>query len=109
MRPGVGFNAQIPQKCAGTRTDPPPSLPTPPIEQPAAIAAASPPLDPPADRATSHGLLVFPLNKLSVSYAIRYSGVFVVPKIIAPAAFSRATSTASALATYSFLISDPAA
>ena len=30
MRPGVGFNPQIPQKCAGTRMEPPPSEPTPP-------------------------------------------------------------------------------
>jgi hypothetical protein len=59
MRPGVGFSPQIPQKCAGTRIEPPPSLPTPPAEQPAAIAAASPPLEPPEECAKSHGLLVF--------------------------------------------------
>src|SRR5579859_4988220 len=99
IRPGVGFNPQIPQKWAGTRIDPPPSLPTPPAEQPEAIAAASPPLEPPADRATSQGLLVLPLKELSVSYAIKYSGVFVFPKIIASAARSRATSGASPRAT----------
>src|SRR5215472_5689516 len=85
MRPGVGFKPQIPQKCAGTRIDPPPSLPTPAAEHPAAIAAASPPLDPPLECARFQGLLVFPFNKLSVSYAIRNSGVFVVPSKIAPA------------------------
>ena len=47
MRPGVGFNPQMPEKCAGTRMEPPPSLPIPPAEQHAAIAAASPPLEPP--------------------------------------------------------------
>jgi len=47
MRPGVGFSPQIPQKWAGTRIEPPPSLPTPPAEHPAAIAAASPPLERP--------------------------------------------------------------
>src|SRR5215467_15517355 len=47
IRPGVGFNPQMPQKCAGTRMEPPPSLPMPPAEQPDAIAAASPPLEPP--------------------------------------------------------------
>jgi hypothetical protein len=99
MRPGVGFNPLIPQKCAGTRTDPPPSLPTPPIEHPDAIAAASPPLDPPADRDTSHGLLVFPDNALSVSYAIKNSGTLVFPIKIAPAARNRATTTASPPAT----------
>ena len=45
MRPGVGFSPQMPAKCAGTRIDPPPSLPMPPAEQPAAMAADSPPLD----------------------------------------------------------------
>ena len=67
MRPGVGFNPQIPQKCAGTRIEPPPSLPTPPAEQLEAIAAASPPLEPPAEHVKSHGLLVFPVSRLSVS------------------------------------------
>ena len=49
MRPGVVLSPQMPEKCAGVRTEPPPSLPTPPIEQPAAMAAASPPLEPPAE------------------------------------------------------------
>src|SRR5215472_4224309 len=66
-RPGVGFNPQMPQKWAGTRMEPPPSLPTPPIEQPAAMAAASPPLDPPDEYARFHGLLVFPVRRLLVS------------------------------------------
>ena len=49
MRPGVGFSPQMPEKCAGVRIEPPPSLPTPPMQQPEAIAAASPPLEPPAE------------------------------------------------------------
>src|SRR5580704_6263377 len=77
MRPGVGFNPQMPQKCAGSRIDPPPSLPTPPAESPAAIAAASPPLDPPEVRERFHGLLVRPYKRLSVSQAISSSGVLV--------------------------------
>src|SRR6266849_8739496 len=60
-RPGVGFNPQMPQKCAGTRMEPPPSLPTPPVEHPAAIAAASPPLEPPALHDKSQGFLVLPV------------------------------------------------
>src|SRR2546428_12799116 len=60
MRPGVGFRPQIPLKCAGTRIDPPPSLPTPADDIPDAIAAASPPLDPPGVRVQSQGLLVRP-------------------------------------------------
>src|SRR6266478_9242402 len=98
MRPGVGLSPQMPLKWAGTRVDPPPSLPTPAAEHPEAMAAASPPLEPPALRDKSQGLLVLPLIKLSVSYAIRNSGVFVLPKRIAPAARSRAASVASASA-----------
>src|SRR6185437_2897091 len=100
MRPGVGFSPQIPQKCEGTRMDPPPSLPTPPAEHAAAIDAASPPLEPPAVRDRSQGLLVRPYRRLSVSHAIRNSGVLVVPSTIAPASFRRFTSGASDFATY---------
>jgi len=50
----------MPLKCAGTRIDPPPSLPMPPAEHPAAIAAASPPLDPPGVPVRSQGLFVRP-------------------------------------------------
>src|SRR3954463_8387513 len=99
-RPGVGFKPQMPLKCAGTRIDPPPSLPMPPAEQHAAIAAASPPLDPPGVRAGSHGLFVLPYSALSVSQAIRNSGTVVFPRTIAPADFSRETRGASASATY---------
>ncbi len=98
-RPGVGFRPQMPLKCAGTRIDPPPSLPMPPAEQPAAIAAASPPLEPPGVRARSHGLFVRPYNALSVSHAIRNSGTVVLPRTIAPADFSRDTNGASISAT----------
>ena len=59
-RPGVGLRPQMPVKCAGTRIDPPPSLPTPPADRPAAMAADSPPLEPPAVRVRSQGLLVRP-------------------------------------------------
>src|SRR5579863_10675512 len=69
-RPGVGFSPQIPLKCEGTRIEPPPSLPIPPAEQPEAIAAASPPLEPPDVRDKSQGLLVRPCTRLSVSHAI---------------------------------------
>ncbi|MCX6630191.1 MAG: hypothetical protein NTW28_21445 [Candidatus Solibacter sp.] len=95
IRPGVGFSPATPQKCAGTRMDPPPSLATPPAEHIAAIAAASPPLDPPGVRATSHGLLVRPVMALSVSYRMSISGVLVRPITIAPAARKRATTVAS--------------
>src|SRR6266576_2723402 len=95
MRPGVGLSPQMPLKCAGTRMDPPPSLPTPPAEHPDAMAAASPPLDPPGVRERSQGLLVRPYRRLSVSQAINNSGVFVTPRIIAPALRNRETKGAS--------------
>ncbi len=67
MRPGVGLSEQMPVKCAGTRTDPPLSLPSPPAESPAAMAADSPPLDPPGDRSRSHGFRVRPCSRFAVS------------------------------------------
>src|ERR1700751_1078124 len=79
--------------------EPPPSLPTPPAEQPEAIAAASPPLDPPGVRSRSQGLFVRPYRTLSVSHAIRSSGVFVNPTTITPALFRRLTRGASSSAT----------
>ena len=86
----------MPLKCAGTRIDPPPSLPTPPADRPAAMAAASPPLDPPGVRSSAHGLLVRPYSALSVSHAISCSATLVTPRTMAPAARRRATSVASA-------------
>ena len=47
----------MPQKWAGTRTEPPPSVAMPPAEQKAAMAAASPPLDPPGVRSRFHGIV----------------------------------------------------
>src|ERR1700729_410940 len=61
IRPGVGFNPAMPQKGGGRRIDPPPSLPTPPGEQPLAMAAASPPDDPPGVRSMFQGLFDRPV------------------------------------------------
>src|ERR1039458_9835229 len=99
IRPGVGLSPQIPEKCAGTRIEPPPSLPMPAADIPDAMAAASPPLEPPGVQSRSQGLLVRPCNKFSVSYAINISAAFVLPRMMAPAFFSRCTSVASLAAT----------
>src|SRR5437588_6158758 len=88
--------------------EPPPSLPTPAAEQQAAIAAASPPLEPPAVRDKSQGLLVRPYMRLSVSHAMRSSGQLVTPRTIAPAARRRLTKVASRFGTYPFLKLVPA-
>ena len=47
IRSGVGLNPNTPQKCAGTRMDPPRSLPMPRRDPPAPIKAASPLEEPP--------------------------------------------------------------
>lgn len=71
-RPGVGFRPHIPLKCAGTRMEPPPSLPTPAADIPAAIAAASPPLEPPGVNSASQGLQV---RELFLAHqALHFSG-----------------------------------
>ena len=57
--------------------------------------AAAPPLLPPDVRVTSQGLLVRPYTKLFVSKESVSSGVLVLPRRIAPAAFARWTTVAS--------------
>ena len=59
-RPAVGRKPTMPQKAAGTRTDPPMSLPRPRGDPHAATIAPSPPLLPPDDRSGFQGLLVRP-------------------------------------------------
>src|SRR5262245_49116464 len=58
--PYVGLWAKTPQKLAGTRNDPPISLPNSRETYPAASAAAEPPEEPPGVRPRSQGLLVTP-------------------------------------------------
>src|SRR5690606_27861452 len=64
-RPKVGLMPTAPQKDAGTRIEPTPSVPTASGPQPAATAAAAPPLDPPLVRAGFQGLRVTPETGLS--------------------------------------------
>ena len=59
-RPRDGLSPTSPQHEAGMRIDPPPSLAWAIGTRPAATAAAEPPLDPPGERAVSHGLRVAP-------------------------------------------------
>ena len=55
-----GLSPTSPHSLAGMRMDPPPSLACPTGTMPDATAAADPPLDPPVERAVSHGLRVGP-------------------------------------------------
>src|SRR5438093_6784437 len=56
IRPRVGLRPTTPQNAAGTRMDPPPSVPTCSGPSSAAVAAAAPPLDPPGTWSRFHGL-----------------------------------------------------
>ena len=84
--PILGFNEAMPQQYAGLRREPPISLPNPNGLIPVAIAAPSPPLEPPGVSFLFHGLNVLPLKGLSVSKRIPNSGKLVLPIGIAPAA-----------------------
>jgi hypothetical protein len=98
-RPWLGLWPNTPQQCAGTRIDPPMSLPSSRLVKPAATAAAEPPDEPPGVRVRSHGLLVVPKIGFVVCQSPAQVGVFVLPKITAPAARRRATAIASAAGT----------
>ena len=94
-RPKLGFSPTLPQKAAGMRTDPAPSVPTLSGPRPAATAAAVPPEDPPGVRVGSHGLRVMPVSSELVSPLQPNSGVVVLPIRTAPASRSRAVAGAS--------------
>ena len=64
-RPKVGFSPNTPQNDDGTRIEPTPSVPIAIGPQPAATAAAAPPLDPPLVRPRFQGLRVMPETGLS--------------------------------------------
>ena len=98
--PWVGLSPKIPQYEAGTLIEPPESLPIPIGDSKPAIAAASPPLDPPGVRVISHGLLVLPNTRLSVSHQSVNSGVFVLPINIPPAFFNLSATGAFSVRFY---------
>ncbi|SKF29566.1 Uncharacterised protein [Mycobacteroides abscessus subsp. massiliense] len=92
MRPWVGLNPTTPQKLAGIRTLPPPSVPMDIGAMPAATAAALPPEEPPAVRLGSAGLWVIPRWRLSVTPFQANSGVVVFPTMTMPSARMRCTA-----------------
>src|ERR687891_64208 len=106
-RPNDGFRPTTPQKRAGIRIDPAPSLPSASGAMPAATAAAAPPLEPPETRSTFQGLLVVPNSGLSQTPLLPNSGVVVFPTRMAPAPRSRSTRTASSVGTCSANARDP--
>jgi hypothetical protein len=84
-----------PHNAAGCRIDPPVSEPNASAANPAATAAADPPLDPPGTRLGSSGLRVGPNAEFSVLDPIANSSRLVLPIRIAPACSSLVTIVAS--------------
>src|SRR5579872_4360948 len=96
MRPREVLMPNTPQHDDGIRTEPPPSLPWCSGPSPAALAAAEPPLEPPAVCSRFHGLCAVGQNPPSVVVRAPNSGVEVLPSMIPPARPSRATYSESA-------------
>ncbi len=94
-RPGDGRSPTTLQKLAGFRSEPPRSLPSASASIRAASAAAAPPLLPPELRPGSYGFLVAPNSGLTVCDPAPNSGVFVFPRLMAPAPDIRLTISAS--------------
>jgi hypothetical protein len=100
MRPWEGLKPTTPHQAAGWRMEPARSLPSARGPSPAATAAAAPPLEPPGERDSDQGLAVGGATWLSVKGLQPNSGVFVLPRTMAPAARRRSTSSASSAGTW---------
>src|SRR5882762_5232351 len=101
MRPHDALRPKMPHQAAGLRIEPPPSVPSASGARPAATAAPAPPEEPPGVWPRLHGLRVAPKRRLSVTPTQPSVGVFVLPSMIAPAAFMRSTEGASSVGTLS--------
>ena len=84
MRPRVAFRPTRPQKPAGMRIEPPPSLAVPSVSSPPATAAAVPPDEPPGVRSSCHGLHVVPWRTVRVKFMPPNSEAVVCPASTAP-------------------------
>src|SRR5260370_25845153 len=91
MRPAVTFRPTIPHHPAGSRTEPPVSVPMAMGARPAATATAEPLEEPPGGRCTarSHGFRGVPMWVLVPQLPIANSTVWVLPSTIMPAAIAR--------------------
>ena len=98
----------MPQKCAGIRIDPPPSLPVARGHRDAATAAAAPPLDPPGVQSGFQGLAPSPPSRFWQVPTMANSGTLVLPRMTAPAFRTRSTTAASRSGTRSLNTSEPA-
>src|SRR5262245_48112456 len=97
----------MPQQAAGLRIEPPVSVPVAPGHRNAATAAPDPPLEPPGERSSAHGLRVGPYHGLLVVEPAANSCVLHLPIGTAPASLSRWTTSASSVGTLSRKNDDP--
>src|SRR3712207_5365813 len=106
--PNCAFIPNTPQKDAGMRMEPPPSVPSAKGVTPAATEVAAPALEPPGVLEVAQALRVTPESGLSPPPALHPNSVVVVlPMTHAPAALTRSTEGASASATLSAMVRDP--
>src|SRR5258708_18617019 len=101
VSPGVGRMPTMPQNDAGIRIEQPKSVPCAKGTIPVATATADPPDEPEGLSAGFQGLRVTPNTSLKVLAPAANSGVLVLPSTMAPAAFSRRTTSASSVGTLS--------
>jgi hypothetical protein len=95
-RPMVGRSPVIPFKAAGTRTEPPVSVPSAASAIPVATAMPEPPEDPPGILSGSQGLWLWPITELWQRAPNANSWSVALPTTTAPALRSRSTTGASA-------------
>src|SRR5215470_12605795 len=107
-RPYVGFSPTTPQKAAGSRIEPPVSVPSAAWHSWAATAAPEPPEEPPGTRVPSHGLRVVPSAEFSVDDPMANSSQLSLPTTTAPAARRRAVTVASYAGTNDSRMREPA-
>src|SRR5580704_1116491 len=93
-RPCVGRMPYSPQKLAGTRTEPPVSVPSAVSQRPAATAAAEPEDEPPGTWPGARGLTGVPSNGFSPRMPSETSSVTVLPIRVAPASSRVCTAQA---------------
>ncbi|SKX64337.1 Uncharacterised protein [Mycobacteroides abscessus subsp. abscessus] len=97
-RPRWSFSPYKPHHDDGSRIDPPPSPPIAAGTMPDATADAVPPDDPAVECRMFHGFRVYPCADVSVNGQMPNSGIAVIPRMTAPAARRRFTTSASSVA-----------
>ncbi len=88
----MALSPTTPQHAAGSRIEPPVSVPSAPAASAAATAAPEPLLDPPETWPSRHGFCTSPWCALSPKGPSASSVMLSLPSVIAPAATSRATA-----------------